>query len=104
MVSDIKGPGHPATHTIKGSAATTQSAPLSPTTGPAGESNDVVSLTDLATRLQRLSAAVSDLPVVDQQRVDKFRSAITNGEYQIDEKAVAEKLAELESLLSPPTN
>ncbi len=53
---------------------------------------DSVSLTDTAARLQKLEGTIAALPVVDAQRVEAIRSAIANGEYQIDAQSIAEKM------------
>lgn len=97
MVSDIKGPRSTGAQPIDirtnkaNSSATTQAAP--------GAASEVVRLTDLAARLKQLSETVHDLPVVDQKRVVEFQDAIANGEYELDERAIADKLASLEALL-----
>ena len=53
---------------------------------------DSVSLTDTAARLQRLETTIAELPVVDTQRVEDIRSAIANGEYEVDAANIAEKM------------
>lgn len=68
----------------------------------AGDSADVVKITDLASRLQELTQAVGDVPTVDRQRVEAFRQQLTNGTYQADPSAIAEKLATFESMLTTP--
>jgi negative regulator of flagellin synthesis FlgM len=60
---------------------------------------DAVSLTDTATRLKSIEARLSELPDVDQARVDHLRQLIANGEFEIDAKLIAQRLAELEQLL-----
>lgn len=60
-------------------------------------SSDTVSLTDVAGRLKHLEASLADQPVVDSQRVEALRKALAEGQYQIDDQRVAEKLLALES-------
>ena len=62
--------------------------------------NDEVSLTDTATRLKTIEARISELPDVDRTRVDHLRQLIESGEFEIDAKLIARRLAELEQLLS----
>ena len=76
--------------------------PAPPAAPGAAAGSDVVSLTDLASRLQSLTQSVADVPVVDSKRVDQFRQAITDGSYQVDPEAVADKLANFEAMLSGP--
>jgi negative regulator of flagellin synthesis FlgM len=75
----------------KPAAATPQGAAAQP---------EVVSLTDLGSRLQALSQAIADVPAVDSERVEFFRQAIADGSYRIDADAVADKLANFEALLA----
>lgn len=75
-------------------------APPAPTNAPAG--SDVVTLTDLGSRLQSLTQSVADVPAVDSKRVEQFRQAIADGSYQVDADAVADKLANFEAMLSGP--
>lgn len=53
---------------------------------------DSVSLTDTAARLQKLEGTIAALPVVDAQRVESIRNAISSGEYQPDAERIAEKM------------
>ena len=71
-----------------------------PTATSAATSSDVVTLTDLGGRLQALTQSVADVPVVDSKRVEFFRQAIADGSYQVDAAAVADKLANFESMLA----
>ena len=66
-----------------------------------GESvtKDTVSLTETASNLQQLSNSMSELPVVDSQRVSDIRQAIANGDYPVDAQAIADKMTLLESAL-----
>lgn len=74
------------------------------TAGPASApgSSEVVTLTDLGSRLQQLTQSVADVPAVDGKRVEQFRQAIADGSYQVDAEAVADKLANFEAMLSGP--
>ena len=98
MVSDIKGvsPGTVA-HTDGAPRRTSPSAQAQPASGSA----DVVTLTDLASRLRQLADAVEQMPEVDQEKVAAYRQSIENGTYSIDDRQIAEKLTELEGLLRP---
>lgn len=101
MVSEVNGPGIGAVNALdqRGSkidkAGTTDAA-----AALNGKGADVVTLTDLAARLQQLTQSVAELPVADQQKVEAFRSSIEDGSYRIDPEAIAEKLSAIESLLA----
>ena len=98
MVSEIKGSASPAAQGItpgpRKAAEQAQSPP--PTAAPGG---DVVTVTDLATRLQKLSESVHNLPVVDQALVTEMRDALASGSYRVDDSQIAEKLLSLETSL-----
>ena len=96
MVSEIKGTGTSAAPRVDAGVR------RSDTPGKAGNASgptEVVTLTDLAARLQQLSDAVRDLPVVDQARVAEFREAVESGDYRLNERQIAEKLASFEAML-----
>jgi negative regulator of flagellin synthesis FlgM len=57
---------------------------------------ETVSLTDTASRLQRLSSEIESQPVVDSERVEGIRQAIENGSYEIDAERIARKMVDLE--------
>lgn len=102
MVSEVKGP---SVSNIANLQATQNSNAQAPASSAAnGSPDDPVTLTDLGTRLQKLTEAVASLPVVDQQRVAELRQAVESGSYQVDSKEVAKKLTEIESLLTPPSS
>lgn len=61
---------------------------------------DSISLTDTAARLQRLESTISELPVVDSQRVEELRSAIANGEYEVNAGNIADKMLSFEAELN----
>lgn len=61
---------------------------------------DTVSLTDTAARLQNLENTIAELPVVDSQRVEEIRSAISNGEYEMNLTNIADKLLGLDAELN----
>lgn len=99
MVSEIKGPGSQTIQSLN--TGPQKAAPAAPAAdGKAPVSGEVVTVTDLGQRLQKLSDSVADLPVVDQQRVNEFREALASGKYPIDDRQIADKLTALEGLLT----
>jgi len=57
---------------------------------------DSAKFTSHALQLQQMESSIAKIPVSDNQRVAAVRSAIDNGSYQVDAKAVASKLARME--------
>jgi len=101
MVSEVNGPrttavtGLDQRGTKIGEARATDAAQAT-----RGQGAAVVTLTDLAARLQALTQSVADLPVADQEKIEQFRQSVADGSYEVDPQAVAEKLTAIESMLS----
>ena len=57
---------------------------------------DVVNITDTATRLRQIEDQLRTVPVVDNQRVSELRSAINSGNFDIDDNRVAERIISFE--------
>jgi negative regulator of flagellin synthesis FlgM len=74
--------------------------PQQPSNGSAATATDQVTLTDTAAKLQKLEKQLSNLPVVDQERVASLQKAIASGEYKVDPAKTAEKLVQFESAFS----
>ena len=53
---------------------------------------DSVTVTDSVNRLRELESKLSDLPEVDNVRVEVLRQAISEGRYQVDASAIADSL------------
>jgi len=64
-------------------------------------SSDKVSLTSTASRLKDIEQRLSTQTPVDNNRVNQMKSAINNGEYDIDADRVAGKMIDFESSLRP---
>lgn len=58
---------------------------------------DTVSFSQTAVKMGQLGVAVSDVPVVDAQKVEKVKQAIMDGTYNVDPTKIAEKLMDLEA-------
>jgi len=65
---------------------------------PAGV-GDTVELTGRAKLLARLEASLDTAPSVDEVRIDEIRSAIANGEYELNATAIADAMLRFERLL-----
>lgn len=51
--------------------------------------------------LATISAAAAKLPTVDAARVAELQQAVQDGTYKVDARQIAEKIVEIEKLLSP---
>ncbi len=74
------------------------SAQQQQTTGKAS-ATETVSMTDAAANLKKISKQMEKLPVVESKRVEEIKKAIENGNFEIDEVFVADKLIGMEKLL-----
>lgn len=99
------GPVNPNTIGKIGNSADEASSASSVSTGkgkqdaaasPAAASSDTVALTSGAQLLERLEKSLETLPAIDSQRVAEVRSAIENGDYEIDAQAIADAMIRLE--------
>ncbi|MFQ5661349.1 MAG: flagellar biosynthesis anti-sigma factor FlgM [Gammaproteobacteria bacterium] len=59
-----------------------------------------VSLTDTGIKLRELEAKIASQPVVDTQRVETIKKAISDGTFRVNVNRTAEKMAEFENLLA----
>ncbi|MDJ0813873.1 MAG: flagellar biosynthesis anti-sigma factor FlgM [Woeseiaceae bacterium] len=62
-------------------------------------SGDTVNLTSSAKLLERLEKTLATLPTVDESRVAEVKSAIENGDYEIDSGAIADAMLRFERSL-----
>jgi negative regulator of flagellin synthesis FlgM len=75
------------------SAATEEKA----ATTSAVNAGDRVSVTDAATRLQKIEAELSTLPEVNHEKVAEIKKAIADGTFSLDPARIAEKMIDFES-------
>jgi negative regulator of flagellin synthesis FlgM len=82
----------------KGEDTASTSTATQENANPAGA--DTVSLTGTAAKLRQLEAALSELPVADNDRIDAVKRAVANGTYEIDPHRIAAKMLDFERSLS----
>lgn len=80
----------------QGASQTAQPQPPAPAV-------DLANVTQVEALLQTIGALASNVPSVDQARVAAIRAAITSGTYQVNPQAIAEKMLQIERLLSGQT-
>lgn len=108
MSMEIKGPGgRPPVEPNETSQTGASQTNYSGRTGSGADTSssqssraDTFSLTNQASQLQQLEAQISQLPVVDTQRVEDVQHAIATGTLQIQPARVADKLLQFEAGLS----
>ena len=64
--------------------------------GEPKSATDTVNLTSSAKLLERLDKTLAALPAVDSQRVAEIKTAIENGDYEIDSDAIADAMIRLD--------
>ncbi|MCG5535726.1 flagellar biosynthesis anti-sigma factor FlgM [Ectothiorhodospira mobilis] len=67
-------------------------------TAPTGP-GDKVTLTETARRLSDLEQSATAQPEVNSERVEALRQAIAEGRYEVDARAVAEKIMNAERMI-----
>ncbi len=72
------------------------SAAVSTATSSSGSGSDKVSLTSTAARLKDIERQLAGESPVDNVRVNEMKSAIANGEYDINTDRVADKIISFE--------
>ncbi len=100
MIRDINGLGGPRntpTNTERGDKKAAESPSASP--APSQGSPDEVQLSNEAKTLQSLADKVNQLPEINIERVEQIKAALENGEYQIDNLILADKILNTEALL-----
>jgi negative regulator of flagellin synthesis FlgM len=58
--------------------------------------SDTVNLTSSAKLLERLDKTLASLPAIDLERVSEIKTAIENGDYEIDTDAIADALIRID--------
>jgi len=57
---------------------------------------DVVSITDTATKLRQIEDQLRAVPIVNDQRVSELRDTLNNGNFEINPERVADKIISFE--------
>ena len=85
------------------SQASTQASPQRAGGGPKTPSggSDQLQLSNQAAQLQALEAEISNLPVVDTQRVQDVQRTLATGSFQVEPAQVADKMLSFEAGLGP---
>lgn len=79
---------------VSSDAATPESQPGSP-----APTSDTVNLTSSAKLLEQLDKTLAGLPAIDSSRVDEIKTAIENGDYQINSDAIADAMIRMDRWL-----
>lgn len=95
-INGVNGPRNQGTET--GQVSSAQSNTQTPSQPSAG-ATDSVNLTDAGRQLARLEGEIRDLPVVDSKRVEAVRESVNDGTYQVDNRAVAQKVMQFEAYI-----
>jgi negative regulator of flagellin synthesis FlgM len=80
-------------------AATTAAGTAATAVASAAAATDQANVGQTEALLQTIIEAANDTPGIDQAKVAELRQAIASGAYQADPQSMAQKLAELETML-----
>jgi len=78
------------------SKVTTEKAVADKTAANPAAASDTVNLTSSAKLLERLDKTLASLPAVNSERVAEIKTAIENGDYEIDADAIAKAMIRLD--------
>lgn len=99
MAMNIIGPGTNQLPANKTRGAESMEASRANTGTDSAEEDGTVALSDRGRVLEALESRISNIPEIDQEKVDRIRNAISNGEYQIDHEKLAAAFQRFESEL-----
>ena len=102
MSIDINGISASKVHAPTVDNQLKQPAEHQPAKSDTGKSStaDTVSLSENAVQLGKIDNTAIAAPVVDTQRVEQIKQAISDGSYKVDVEKVADKLMKFESILT----
>lgn len=58
--------------------------------------NDSVDLTKAATQIQQIEQSLASIPIVDSSKVQAVSESIEQGQYQINEERIADRIIDIE--------
>ncbi len=88
----------------EGAPAAANNPVAAQTPAATGTQRDAVAFTDTANTLRQAERALENEPVVDNERVERVRTAVADGSYEINPQRIANKLVDMESSLSGGKN
>lgn len=89
MIRDVNGVNSNLSSSAARNNKPSTTTPSAEASASNASSKDKVSLSAEAQLLGKVKDIVASLPDVDLARVEKFKSAIANGEYQVDNDKLA---------------
>ena len=95
--TQVNGSGSKPAAKPSDDAASSQKASTASTSASA--SADQVDLTNSAQKVDQAIASLSSAPIVDRQKVDDIKAALTEGRYEVNSSVIADKLIEIDELL-----
>jgi flagellar biosynthesis anti-sigma factor FlgM len=98
-ISKLYGGSVGSAGTTKPGAVGKPDAEASPV-NPARDTDDTVSLTSMGSELQNLEQRVTEAPMVNQERIQSIKDALSRGDYPFNPERIAEKMLDMEKFLS----
>lgn len=86
----VQGPGG-----VKGSKPSQQTSPATPSARPGGSQADEVSISESGRVMQKALNAVKQAPDVRIDLVNNIKTSLSNGTYQVNPEALANKMLPL---------
>jgi len=89
---------NPPAAVASSSASQRAAGPASPAPGGSKSATDSVQITDTASHLVTAEQALSEVPVVNQDRVARVSNSLAAGTYKISPERIANQLLQFEQL------
>ena len=98
-VSSVNGRPTLVTNAVHG-VKTTETKQVSPEASRRPDAHqDSVEITDTAAQMRKIEAALETQPIVDRNKVEAFRTAISEGRYTVPAEEIAQKFFDIESAI-----
>ncbi|PHR48471.1 flagellar biosynthesis anti-sigma factor FlgM [Cycloclasticus sp.] len=96
MPINIKKTGHKSAQSPVNKANNTKSSAKKATKTA---DSDSIDLTENASKLQQIEQSLQDIPVIDTGRVEAISQSIEEGQYNIDNEKIADRIIKSETAL-----
>ena len=97
MSINIKGAAGKASQSSRKKVGSSDSSNKSGASGAAqNTTSDSVDLTETATQMQKIEQSLASIPIVDSSKVQAVSESIEQGQYQINEEKIADRIIDIE--------
>lgn len=104
MSINIKGTSSKTSQTTSSKSNSSGKSSKAPAaTSSKKATTDSIDLTTTASTLQQIEQSLNDIPIIDNARVESVSQSIENGDYEINDASIAERIINSETALLTQT-